>query len=177
MSAPALWSCALSAVLAACGGDAGQLAAAAHGIDAAGRMHPGPEDRCPVCAMTTAERKLVSAIELDDGATFYCCGTRCLLRAWLAPQQFLAAGTRTIARARTVDYFTGEHVDAAAVHWVAGADLQGPMGKLIAPLLGDEALAKFRERHGGGIVFRLPELDEALWQRVVGGDAKGDAGR
>ncbi|MBM4059736.1 MAG: hypothetical protein FJ265_01370 [Planctomycetes bacterium] len=181
MPAPARWSCSLLALLAAaCGGKTGdlvRLAPARRGIDAAGRMHPGPADRCPICAMTTDDSKGVAAIELDDGTAHYFCCAGCMLQAWLAPQEVLAAGTRRIARARAVDYFTGEHVDAAEVHWVAGSDAVGPMGRRIVPLQGDAALAKFRERHGGTVVFRLHELDSSLLQRAQRAAPEHDARR
>ena len=140
-------------------------------------MHPGPEDRCPVCAMTTHDRKMVSAIELEDGATFYFCGPACLLQTWLRPEGYLGARGRRVVRGRTVDYFTGNHVDAESVHWVARSDVTGPMGRMIVPLSGDAALAKFKERHGGAIEFRLEDLDRALWQRIKGPQAEDDGGR
>ena len=48
------------------------------------------------------------------------------------------------------------------------------MGRMLVPVLGDEALLKFRERHGGAIEFRLQELDAALWQRVARPGSRGD---
>lgn len=169
----------LALVAAACGGDGGAeiLPSAERGIDAAGRMHPGPRDRCPICAMTTDDSKEVAAIELEGGITHYFCGASCMLQAWLAPKAHLAAGDRKIARARAIDYFTGEHVDAAEVFWVAGADVTGSMGRMIVPLLGESALAKFRERHGAPLVFRLRDLDANLLQRAISGAPAGDARR
>lgn len=164
---------------AACGNDdgAGRLQPAARGLDAAGHMHPGPHDRCPVCAMPTADSKEVAAIELTDGATHYFCGARCMLRAWLEPKAHLAAGERKVVRARAIDYFTGEHVDAAEVWWVAGADVTGAMGRMIVPLLGDAAVTKFRERHGAPLVFRLRDLDASLLQRATSSAPAGDEQR
>ncbi|MCC7396542.1 MAG: nitrous oxide reductase accessory protein NosL [Planctomycetes bacterium] len=172
--------CSLLALLAtACGNadDAQRLRPAARGIDAAGHMHPGPHDRCPLCAMPTADSLEVAAIELTDGATHYFCCTSCMLRAWLGPKAHLAAGERKVVRARAIDYFTGEHVDAAEVWWVAGADVTGAMGRMVVPLLGDAALTKFRERHGAPLVFRLRDLDAGLLQRATSSAPAGDEQR
>lgn len=148
--------------------------AAAAGIDEAGRMHPGPDDRCPVCAMTTADKKLGSAIELDDGRTWYTCGTGCLLKCWLHPEVFLGAGDHKVRRAVTTEFFSGEHRDAAAVVWIAGSDVVGPMGPMMVPVADDAAAARFRERHGGAAEFHLEDLDDTMWRRLTGNQAGPD---
>jgi nitrous oxide reductase accessory protein NosL len=145
--------------------------AAATGLDADGHMHAGPDDRCPVCAMTVADKKLGSAVELADGRTWYTCGTGCLLKCWRNPEFYLGAGEQPVRRAVTRDFFTGEALDAAAAVWVAGSDVVGPMGPMIVPLANAEDAARFRERHGGTLEFRLEELDDALWERITGRQA------
>ena len=177
----------LTGIVAGCGGDqttedaaaaankAAGPVAAGQGLDAAGHMHPGPDDRCPVCAMTTHDKKFASAIELDDGRNYYFCGTGCLMKSWLHPEVYLAAGEAGVTRAVTTEYFTGEHVDATTVTFVAGSDIVGPMGPMIVPLADAAAVARFQERHGGKITFTLPELDDAKWESMTGKKALPDA--
>ncbi len=142
--------------------------AAAVAIGTDGQMHPGETDRCPVCAMTTHDRKMGAAIELSDDRTFYFCGPGCMMKSWLHPEIFLGAKDVTVKRAIVTDFFTGEHVDATAVNWVAGSDVLGPMGPMIVPVVGKEALATFLERHGGKTTFSLAELDDAMWETLTG---------
>ena len=143
-------------------------AAAVQGLDAAGGMHPGADDRCPVCAMTTHDRKMGSAIELNGGGTWYFCGTGCMMKAWLHPEIYLGAGDDTVRRAVTTEFFSGDQLDAAAVVWVAGSDVVGPMGPMIVPVADEAAAERFQERHGGKAVFRLPDLDDAMWESLTG---------
>ncbi len=150
--------------------------AAAESIGADGEMHPSEEDRCPVCAMTTHDRKMGAAIELSDGRTFYFCGPGCMLKSALHPDVFLGAGDATVERAVVTDFFTGNHVDASDVTWVAGSDVVGPMGSMIVPVVGDDALAAFLERHGGDTTFKWADLDEALWAKVTSKTAKPQGG-
>lgn len=146
---------------------AGPLAPAAVPLDPDGRMHIGPADRCPVCAMRPARYlKSACAIQLADGRTFYFCETGCMLRAWLHPDIHLGADKRALARVVAREYFTGAHLDGNAAVWVAGSDVIGPMGPMIVPLDGDDHLAAFRRRHGGRVVFRLEALTEELWQKI-----------
>lgn len=167
-----LWCCALSLVLlaAGCGGDARPSGppAAAVGLDAAGRLHPSPEDRCPVCAMSVADRPMVCGLALDDGRTWYFCGTGCLLKTCLHPEVYLAAGDATIARAVVTEFFGGAPLDADRAVWVAGSDVTGAMGPMIVPLAGADQTDAFLARHGGHTVFRLEDLDDALWERLTG---------
>ena len=70
----------VAVVLMGCGGrdTASGPPAAAVGLDAQGALHPSESDRCPVCAMTVADRPMVCGAETDDGRTYYFCGTGCL---------------------------------------------------------------------------------------------------
>jgi len=118
--------------------------------------------------MTTEDRKMVSAIELGDGRTFYCCGPGCMLRSWLHPDVHLGAGETAVKRAVVTEFYSGEHVDAGGVTWVAGSDVVGPMGPMIVPLADAAVAAKFKERHGGTRTFSLDELDDAGWEAMTG---------
>ena len=147
---------------------AGPLTPARVPLDADGTMHISPQDRCPVCAMRPARYpKSACAIQLTDGRTFYFCETGCMLRSWLHPDIHLGAAAGTLKRIVVREYFTGGYLDGHAAVWVAGSDVIGPMGPMIVPLYGEDHLAVFKRRHGGKTVFRLGDLNEALWRNIV----------
>lgn len=153
---------------AASGGSARSLKPGAP-LDEQGRMQIGDDDRCPVCAMRVKERaKFSSAIALDDGTTHYFCGTGCMLRSWLHPDRFLGVERKRLDRGVVREYFTGKHLDAATVLWVAGSDVVGPMGPAIVPLADDEAATTFKQRHGGKATFKLGELTDERWEQMTG---------
>jgi nitrous oxide reductase accessory protein NosL len=137
------------------------------GISPDGTLHPSAIDRCPICAMTTLDKQMASAIELDDGRTFYFCGTGCMLKASLHPDVFLAAGDHSIARIMTTDYLTGKPLDAQKAIWIAGSDVVGAMGPMIVPIASQLSMPSFNFRHGGEIIFRWEEFDDALWESIM----------
>jgi nitrous oxide reductase accessory protein NosL len=138
-------------------------------LDANGRMQISDPDRCPVCAMQVkAHPKFVSAIQLNDGRTFYFCGTGCMIRSWLHPEIYLGAARPEVKRCVVQDYFRGEHVDGLAVYWVAGSDVVGPMGPAMVPVLDPQQVTVFKKRHGGKAVFQLEEMTDSKWQELTG---------
>ena len=142
-------------------------------LDADGRMHFSAEDRCPVCAMrATTSPKFTSAIELKDGRTFYFCGTGCMIRSWLHPDVFLNVQPQDLRRAVVQDYFSGEHVNAMDVYWVAGSDVIGPMGPALVPLKSKSDLDAFQRRHGGKTIFRLADMTPEKWRSITGKTSK-----
>ena len=143
------------------------------GLSADGTMNPSEADRCPVCAMSTADKPMASAVELEDGRTYYFCGTGCMLWANLHTEEYLAVGPEAISRAMTRDYFTGLPLDAAEAYWIAGSDVVGAMGPMLVPLADEADIATFRERHGGTRVFRLDDLDGDRWEALLGRKATG----
>jgi len=116
--------------------------------------------------MGTAGKKMVAAIELGDGRTYYFCGPGCMLKSWLHPDVHLGAGTNSLRRAVVTEFFTGAHLDASSVTWVFGSDVVGSMGPMIVPLADAATAKKFKERHGGAKTFSLTELDVAMWQAM-----------
>ncbi len=140
---------------------------AEQGLTAEGDLQLGPKDRCPVCGMFPARRpKSASALELDDGRTFYFCGNGCLLRGVHDSTAHLGVSAERIGRMRVRDYFTGAAIDARKAVWVAGSDVIGPMGPALVTLQNESDLDAFRQRHGAKRVFTLDQLDDALWQQL-----------
>lgn len=130
-------------------------------------MRISDQDRCPLCGMFPAKRpKTAAGMSLVDGRTFYFCGNGCLLRAWRDPAAYLGATPASIQRMVTQDFFSGVPLDAQQAWWVAGSDVVGPMGPALVALADEAEVAQFKARHGGTIVFRLAQMDDALWQKL-----------
>lgn len=137
-------------------------------IDGDGMMHFSAEDRCPVCAMVIMEHpEFASGIRLQDGRSFYFCGTGCMMKAWLNPGDVLGVGQDALELPVVQDYFEGKCVDARKVIWVAGSDVMGPMGPAFVPLLNEKHLATFKERHGGKKEFQFEALNAELWEELM----------
>ncbi len=133
-------------------------------VGADGEMQLSEQDRCPVCGMFPAKRpKSAAAMVLKDGRTFYFCGNGCLLRTWRYSDRHLKAPVEAIQRMVVRDYFSGAPLDAEKAWWVSGSDVIGPMGPALVALRSEQEVARFKERHGGRTVFRLSQMDDALW--------------
>lgn len=142
-------------------------------LDAGGAMQISEGDRCPVCAMRPVRSpKFASAISLKNGATYYFCGTGCMIRSWMHPETFLGVPKTALDRPVIQEYFTGETMDARKVVWVAGSDVIGPMGSAMVPI-SQESLPAFQKRHGGNHVFMLDEVNDAKWTEITGKNAAG----
>ena len=144
-------------------------AAAVQGLDEHDALRPGEHDRCPVCAMVPAKRpRNAAAIELTDGATYYFCGTGCMIRSWRHPEVYLGTTPDQLARPVVQEYFDGAPIDARAAVWVAGSDVVGPMGPALVPLRSEEDAATFEERHVGKHRFQLDGLTDERWMEITG---------
>ncbi len=110
--------------------------------------------------------KFASGLELDDGRSFYTCGTGCYLRVHLHPEIYF--GAAKIKRAFVPNYFNGKALDAHAAWWVAGSDVIGAMGQTPVALSSKQDADSFVRRHGGAHRFKLQELDDAKFQAITG---------
>jgi hypothetical protein len=136
-------------------------------LDRNGQLRVSEPDRCPVCAMFPAKRpQTATALVLADGRTFYFCGNGCLLRAWHGAPVYLNVPQESIQRMVTRDYFSAEPLDAQKAWWVAGSDVVGPMGPAIVALPDEQAVARFKQDHGGSTVFQLAQITPQLWARI-----------
>ena len=169
----------LGAATLACGKETeGGTAAASGGPKSAAvaldddlTMHPGEGDRCPVCAMTTHDKKLPAAIALKDGRTFYFCGPGCMIRSWLDPKQHLGVDKSALGRAVATEFITGKSIDAGKAVWIWGSDVAGPMGPMPVPLAAENVEA-FKTRHGGAVTFSLDGMTTEKWQALKKGSGK-----
>lgn len=141
-------------------------APAAQGVDNDGTMHPGPDDRCPVCAMTVHDKKFPAALQLEDNRTFYFCGPGCMIRSWTDPQTHLGTDASHLKSAWATEYFSGKSMDANRAVWIVGSDLKGPMGPMPVAVEDPAAAEKFKERHGGKETFQLKDMTADKWQAL-----------
>ncbi len=138
-------------------------------LEPGNRLHISATDRCPVCAMRPFKYpRFASAIQIQDGTTFYFCSAGCMLKAWLRPDVFLQAAPEALKTPVAQDYFTGQPVDARTVHWIAGSDVIGPMGPALVPLQQSTHVDAFRRRHGLTHLFRLEALNADNWETLTG---------
>ena len=138
-------------------------------LDESGALQISNQDRCPVCAMQVSKhKKFACAVQLIDGATFYFCGSGCMIRSWMHPEIFLGAAKEELKRSVVQEYFAGEQVSGRSVYWVAGSDVIGPMGPALVPLKNEQHLNVFKKRHGAKAVFRLSEMTDEKWLQLTG---------
>lgn len=142
--------------------------AAVHAPDPDGSLRLDPGDHCPICGMFPARLpEYAAALQLNDNRTFYFCSNRCLVGAWRNSETYLGVPADAIKRVIVLDYFDGTPVDGRSAWWIAGSDVIGPMGPALVTLKADDQVAVFKERHGGSLVFRLDQVDAALWSKIV----------
>lgn len=139
-----------------------------------GALQISPEDACPVCGMRPHKHpKFASGVELEDGTTYYTCGTGCMIRTYLHPDRYLGHDAKPIKRLMTPDYFTGKPLDALQAHWIYGSGVVGPMGPAFVPLATEADVMTFRERHGGAHQFELPGLTAEKFGVITGRSSMG----
>lgn len=142
--------------------------AAKMAITEEGGVQISASDRCPVCGMYPAKRpRHAAGMILSDGRCFYFCGNGCLLRTFRHSRHYLGVGAEEVQRMVVMDYFTGTPLEARDAWWVAGSDVVGPMGPALVALKSEQAVYSFQGRHGGKLVFRLNQLDETAWQKIL----------
>ncbi|MHC4384490.1 MAG: nitrous oxide reductase accessory protein NosL [Planctomycetota bacterium] len=127
-------------------------------------LHPGENDRCPVCGMLVAPYPDWTAqVRHGDGTTVFFDGCKDLFKYLLmfeiyAPRQ----DRRDVAAVFVTNYYDGEVITAHTAFFVAGSDVSGPMGAELVPHRSIEAAEDFLEDHDGRRILRFDEIDESL---------------
>lgn len=67
-----------------------------------------------------------------------------------------SSGSAT-AKLRVQEFYTRAYVDGDTVRYVAGSDIEGPMGGELVPVAPDK-VEKFKSDHHGSRVYRLEEI-------------------
>lgn len=61
-----------------------------------------------------------------------------------------------------IEYYSQTRHDAASLLYVAGTDLESPMGRDLVPVEGREAAERLRTDHGGDRILGWDEVDEGV---------------
>jgi nitrous oxide reductase accessory protein NosL len=127
-------------------------------------LHPGDDDRCPVCGMLVAPYPDWTAqVRHGDGTTVFFDGCKDLFKYLLmfeiyAPRQ----DRRDVAAVFVTNYYDGEVVPARTALFVTGSDVTGPMGAELVPHRSFEAAEDFLKDHHGRRILRFDEIDESV---------------
>jgi len=122
---------------------------------------PGPRDRCPVCGMFVAGYpNWLAAVELEDGETLFFDGPKDMFRFLLEPGRYVAddVDEDDILAIRVTDYYTTRQIDGTTAFFVAGSDVNGPMGAELVPFATREDAETFRADHGGDAVLAFSDV-------------------
>jgi nitrous oxide reductase accessory protein NosL len=127
-------------------------------------VHPGENDRCPVCGMLVAPYPDWTAqVRHGDGTTVFFDGCKDLFKYLLmfeiyAPKQ----DRRDVAAVFVTNYYDGEVIAARNAFFVAGGDVTGPMGAELVPHRSIEAAEDFLEDHHGRRILRFEQINESV---------------
>lgn len=130
----------------------------------AGRVAPGPKDKCPVCGMFVARYPdWLAGMSFADGARFVFDGPKDLLKFWLDPARYLPARRREdVVSLFVTDYYGLAQVNARSALYVVGSDVLGPMGRELVPFARREDAEEFLRDHRGERILRFDEVTPAL---------------
>lgn len=65
-----------------------------------------------------------------------------------------------------IEYYSQERRDARTLLYVAGTDLESPMGRDLVPVDGQEAAERMRTDHGGDAILRYDDVASDLVERL-----------
>lgn len=105
-----------------------------------------PIDRCAHCGMHIAGDWLTSGATRADGVRVQFDTPKCLF-AYLGGEP-----GRGATESWVTEYYAREHRDIAAVVYVDGSDVMGPMGHDLIPIEGRERADGFVRDHGGTVL-------------------------
>lgn len=109
-----------------------------------------------MCGMYVAPYpEWVAALRFPDGKVEYFDGPKDMFK-----RLFILKGKGSAPSVFVTDYYSAKLVKADSLHFVAGSDVSGPMGRDLVPLAGEKEAAGFRRDHGGKAVYMLCEITE-----------------
>jgi copper chaperone NosL len=149
--------CAL--LLAACGESEQQA-------QALGPVAFHPSDECHVCGMVIADFPGPKGQAVEKGGVKKFCSTAEMIGWWLQPEnRHLTATLYVHDMGRSVwDQPDDDHlIDASSAYYVAGTQLKGAMGVVLASFADEQAARKLAAIQGGR-VLRFEEIDQAVLQ-------------
>ncbi len=121
---------------------------------------PGKKDRCPVCGMFVAPYPhWVAVIEFSDGSQAFFDGPKDLFRYLFEMPKYTRQKTKAdVAHVYVTEFYTARLMDVAAVTFITGSDVLGPMGHELVPVAGEAHAQTFMKDHGGKRMISFEEM-------------------
>lgn len=128
---------------------------------------PSAKDRCAVCGMFVAKYpQWISLVELEDKTTVWFDGVKDMMAYSFGPEAFGAATGVAIKDMRVKDYYSQEWIDGRQAFYVAGSDVNGPMGHELIPFSSEKAASSFMKDHHGKKLLPFADIDSARIESV-----------
>ncbi len=127
-------------------------------------------DECHVCGMAITDFPGPKGQAVGKGGVKKFCSTAELLGWWLQPENRVGDGKLYVHdMGRSIWEQPDDHylIDATTAYYVAGTDLKGAMGAVLASFA-DESAAKALAALHGGRVLRFDEIDQSVLQQTQG---------
>ena len=124
-------------------------------------VDPGPDSRCAVCGMFVIKYpNWIAQVEYPDGSVFFFDGPKDMFRFLLDVRKYRPQSNPVEPDGIFVtDYYRTKRIDGRTAFYVAGSDVNGPMGKELVPLDTEEAAAEFKSDHRAERILRFGEID------------------
>ena len=131
-------------------------------------LHPGDDERCPVCGMLVAPYpEWTAQVRHGDGATVFFDGCKDLFKYLLMFEIYAPRHVRRdVAAVFVTNYYDGEAIAARTALFVTGSDVMGPMGAELVPHRSFEAAEDFLKDHHGTRILRFDEIDESVLREM-----------
>jgi nitrous oxide reductase accessory protein NosL len=118
------------------------------------------KDKCPVCGMFVAKYPgFLAQIQFRDGSTAFFDGPKDFFNYYLAIDKY-NPGKKTvdILAVFVTNYYTQSPINARTALYVAGSDINGPMGKELVPFEKTEEAGDFKKDHKGTALFLFNDV-------------------
>ena len=130
------------------------------------------DDECHVCGMVVLDFPGAKGQAVEKGSVKKFCSTGELIGWWLQPENRVLDAklyVHDMAHSSWEQPDDAHLVDAKSAWYVAGTQLQGAMGAVLASF-SDEAAARQLAAGHGGQVLRFEEIDQAVLQAASGAE-------
>ena len=125
---------------------------------------PGAGDKCPVCGMFVAKyTEFAAQIQFRDGTAFFFDGPKDLFTYYLAlDRNKPGRKAADVAAVFVTSYYSVAPIDGFKAFYVAGSDVNGPMGRELVPFATEAEAREFRKDHKGKAILRFRAITPAV---------------
>jgi copper chaperone NosL len=127
---------------------------------------PAATDKCAVCGMFVAKfPNFAAQIHFKDGKVFYFDGSKDLFTFYHNLTKYAPGRKSTdIAQLVVTGYYDLRPLDATSAWFVAGSNVNGPMGSELIPFAKEASAYSFAKDHAGKRVLRFKEITPAVFK-------------